>query len=194
VRKEIETPAGVAWADIDLTGDGRLIVLGHGAGGSVDSPDLVAVRAAALAAGIAVALVTQPYRALGRRAPAAAPRLDEAWLAVIADLRRSLEPHRLVVGGRSSGARVACRTATAVEAVIALAFPLHPPGKPEKSRLDELLLPRVPVLVVQGSRDAFGLPPPDEGRTVVVIDGADHALKKDTGSLARAVIGFVLAQ
>ena len=193
MRSEIETPAGVAWADVKLAGDGRLLVLGHGAGGSVESPDLVAIRDAALAAGIAVALITQPYRVLGRRAPVAAPRLDEAWLAVVAELRRTLHPHVLVTGGRSSGARVACRTATASEAdaVVALAFPLHPPGRPDKSRLEELQLPTVPVLVVQGSRDAFGRPPEGEGRTLVVIDGADHALKKNTAGIARAVVGFV---
>jgi predicted alpha/beta-hydrolase family hydrolase len=195
MRSEIETPVGVAWADVDLAGDGRLLVLGHGAGGSIESPDLMAIRDAALAADIAVALVTQPYRVLGRRAPVSAPRLDEAWLAVVANLRRTLHPHLLVAGGRSSGARVACRTAaqSQADAVVALAFPLHPPGRPDKSRLDELQLPTVPVLVVQGSRDAFGCPPEGEGRTLVVIEGADHALKRNTATVARVVAAFVAA-
>jgi predicted alpha/beta-hydrolase family hydrolase len=196
MRLNIDTPAGVAWADVDLTGDGRMLVLGHGAGGSVDSPDLLAIRAAALAAGIAVARITQPYRVQGKRAPAAAPRLDAAWRAVVTALREGFHPHRLIVGGRSSGARVACRTAAATEAdaVVALAFPLHPPGRPEKSRLDELELPTVPVLVVQGDRDAFGMPPAGRGRTIVIIDGADHSLKKNTAATARAVVAFVTAQ
>jgi predicted alpha/beta-hydrolase family hydrolase len=195
MRLEIDTPAGLAWADVDLPdpgGDGRLLVLGHGAGGSVDSPDLLAIREAAVAAGIAVARVTQPYRVAGKRAPAAAPRLDEAWLAVLAQLRERYQPHRLVAGGRSSGARVACRTASAaaVDGVVALAFPLHPPGHPEKSRLSELALPTVPVLVVQGDRDAFGMPPRGKGRRIVVIEGADHGLKKGTAAIAKAVVAF----
>jgi predicted alpha/beta-hydrolase family hydrolase len=99
----------------------------------------------------------------------------------------------LVVGGRSSGARVACRTATAVSAagVVALAFPLHPPGRPEKSRLDELMLPTVPVLVVQGEADAFGMPPAAPGRQVVVVPGSDHSLKKNLGPASAAVVEFV---
>ncbi len=190
-RLEIPTPSGPAWADLD-EGDQTVLVLGHGAGGSVDSPDLLAIRAAGIAGGITVVRVTQPYRVAGKRAPAAAPRLDEAWRTVLAALHGPLAPERLVVGGRSSGARVACRTATdvAAHAVVALAFPLHPPGHPEKSRLEELKLPTVPVLVVQGDRDAFGLPPKGRGRKVVVIEGADHGLKKNTALVAQAVLAF----
>jgi hypothetical protein len=134
-----------------------MAILGHGAGGGVQAPDLLAVTAAFNGVGWAVARVEQPYRVKGRRAPEAAPRLDAAWIAVVKALRYR---HRypVIVGGRSSGARVACRTAETVGAcgVVALAFPLHPPGKPEKSRLDELLGVTVPTLVVQGDRDPFG--------------------------------------
>jgi predicted alpha/beta-hydrolase family hydrolase len=196
MRTEVETPSGTAWVDVDRPRGARaLLVLGHGAGGGVDAPDLRAVRDAAAAAGIVVARVTQPYRVAGRRAPAPAPRLDEAWLATLTQLRRqrAFRALPLIVGGRSSGARVACRTATASGAVgvVALAFPVHPPGKPENSRLDELDAPRVPVLVVQGDRDPFGMPPPRRGRTVVVLDGADHSLRKGTAQIALAVVEFV---
>jgi predicted alpha/beta-hydrolase family hydrolase len=161
-------------------------VLGHGAGGGVDTPDLLAARAAGVEAGWAVARVLQPYRVAGRRSPAPAPRLDEAWLAVVDALRasRGLGGLTLVTGGRSSGARVACRTAatTGAAGVLALAFPLHPPGRPDKDRGDELAAVDVPVHVVQGSRDAFGSP--DEvartaAQTVTVhpVDSADHALR-----------------
>jgi predicted alpha/beta-hydrolase family hydrolase len=192
MRLEIQTPAGLAWADADIAREERLLVLGHGAGGSVDSPDLLAIRDAVFDAGLSVVRVTQPYRVEGRRAPAAAPRLDAAWLAVLAALREQLSPAVLIVGGRSSGARVACRTATESRAdkVVALAFPLHPPGRPDRTRLAELELPTVPVLVVQGDRDAFGMPPTARGRRIVVIPGADHALKKDADAVARAVLAF----
>jgi uncharacterized protein len=193
MRLTIATPSGPAWADVEGAGD-RLLVLGHGAGGSVDSPDLVAIRDRAESTGLAIARITQPYRVEGKRAPAAAPRLDAAWLAVLAELRERLAPAVLIAGGRSSGARVACRTATegAVDRVVALAFPLHPPGRPDKSRLDELKLPRVPVLVVQCDRDAFGMPPRGRGRRVVVIEGADHSLKKNIDLIARTVVAFSL--
>jgi predicted alpha/beta-hydrolase family hydrolase len=121
----------------------------------------------------------------GRRAPAPARQLDAAWLAVVAAIARPGAP--LVVGGRSSGARVACRTAGASGAarVLCLAFPLHPPGRPEKSRLDELDGVRVPVLVVQGERDPFGTPPARAGRTVVPVPGT-HTLR-NRGAVAAAV-------
>jgi len=155
---------------------------------------LIAIRDAALAAGVSLARVTQPYRVAGKRAPAAPPRLDAAWLAVLGELRERYRPDRLLSGGRSSGARVACRTAAqaGVDAVIALAFPLHPPGRPDKSRLPELELPAVPVLVVQGDRDAFGMPAAGPGREIAVIAGADHSLKKGTAEIAAAVIDFSL--
>jgi uncharacterized protein len=151
------------------------LVLGHGAGGGVESPDLVGARDAASAAGLSVALVEQPYRVAGRRSPAPAHQLDAAWVAVVPQLFEGLP---LIVGGRSLGARVACRTAAEVAAVavVCLAFPVHPPGKPEKSRLAELDAVEVPVLVVQGESDPFGLPPPAPSRTVVTIPGT-HSLR-----------------
>jgi uncharacterized protein len=131
--QEIETPRGPARVDVDVpeVGPASLLVLGHGAGGGVTAPDLVAVRDAAFAHAVAVARVTQPYRLAGRRTPAPAAQLDEAWSAVVAVLVRRVGAPALVVGGRSSGARVACRTAARVGAagIVALAFPLHPPAR-----------------------------------------------------------------
>jgi uncharacterized protein len=196
---EIETPSGPARVDMDRPSKpAGLLVIGHGAGGGVTAPDIVAARDAALAVGWAVARVTQPYRVAGRRSPAPAPKLDEAWIAAVTVLRRrrGFGPIALVVAGRSSGARVACRTADALGAsgVLCLAFPVHPPGKPEASRLPELDAPRCPVLVVQGDRDPFGMPPPAAGREVVVIAGADHGLKKGKETIAAAVRGFVTSR
>jgi uncharacterized protein len=157
-------------------------VLGHGAGGGITAPDLVAATSGAHAAGLSVALVEQPYRVAGRRSPAPARQLDAVWSETLADLREhTLARLPLVVGGRSSGARVACRTAGAVGAVavLCLAFPLHPPGRaddPAKSRLPELEAVRLPTLIVQGDRDPFGLPPAGPNRTVVTVPG-DHALR-----------------
>jgi hypothetical protein len=184
------------WIDLDRPRTpGALLVLTHGAGGGVGTRDVLAVRTAALDAGIAVALVTQPYRVAGRRTPPQTGPQDQAWLSMLAVLqqRRGLRALPLVLGGRSNGARVACRTAAALaaDAIVALAFPLHPPGRPDKSRLAELELPTGPVLVVQGDRDPFGLPPPAARRRVVVIPGADHALTKDTATVAKAVVDFV---
>jgi predicted alpha/beta-hydrolase family hydrolase len=150
-------------------------VLGHGAGGGVESPDLVGAAEAANGVGLSVGLVEQPYRVAGRRSPAPARQLDEAWLAVVPQLFPDLP---LIVGGRSLGARVACRTVAeaAAVAVLCLAFPLHPPGKPEKTRLAELESVSVPTLVVQGERDPFGIPPPGPNRQVVLIAGT-HSLR-----------------
>jgi predicted alpha/beta-hydrolase family hydrolase len=198
-RWTLDTPAGPARIDLDRpSGKVRgLLVLGHGAGGGVDAADLLAVRDAAIALDIAVARVTQPYRVAGRRAPAPASRLDEAWIAAVAAVRRrrGLSGLPVVVGGRSSGARVACRTAAAcgADAVLALAFPVHPPGKPDKSRLDELDHVTVPVLVVQGDRDPFGMPPGRQGRRVVVVAG-DHSLGRDSAAVAAAVSSFLAAR
>lgn len=195
----VDTAWGPAWVDIDRPA-GRakptaLLGLGHGASGGVDSVDLLAVRDAAVAARIVVARVTQPHVVAGKRAPAPGPRLDEAWLLAMAHLRRmrGLSGLPLITGGRSAGARVACRTAaaTGAVAVVALAFPVHPPGRPDKSRLDELDEPRVPVLVVQGDRDAFGMPPKAKGRTLQVIAGADHSLRKNPAAVGAAVVDFV---
>ncbi len=170
-------------------GSGAALLLGHGAGGSTGAPDLMAATTAATATGMHVALVTQPYRVAGRRAPAPARQLDEAWLAVAKCLSDGvLAGLPLVFGGRSSGARVACRTAAAggAVAVLCLAFPVHPPGRPERSRMDELDAVDVPVLVIQGERDPFGRPEPAARREVVLLPG-DHSLKEDSAAVGRAV-------
>jgi hypothetical protein len=174
---ELETPHGPARAHLRHATEPRgWLVLGHGAGGGVESPDLKGATQAGLDVGLSVALVEQPYRVAGRRSPAPAAQLDAAWVAVVGQL--PLDGLPLVAGGRSSGARVACRTAadTGAVAVLCLAFPLHPPGRPEKSRLDELDAVTVPTLVVQGERDPFGLPPAAASRTVVTIPGS-HSLR-----------------
>jgi uncharacterized protein len=184
---EIATPHGPARAHLrPVEGARAALVLGHGAGGGVNAPDLVAATRAASAAQTSVVLVEQPYRVAGRRSPAPAQRLDEAWVDVVEQVREPGLP--LVVGGRSSGARVACRTAERLRAagVLCLAFPLQPPGRPDApSRLAELDLVRVPVLVVQGERDPYGMPPVAHGRTIVRVRG-DHALKADRGAVAAA--------
>jgi uncharacterized protein len=157
-------------------------VLGHGAGGGVESPDLVGATQAARSAGLSVALVEQPYRVAGRRSPAPANQLDAAWIAVVLQLRAGpLSRVPILTGGRSAGARVACRTAVETDSVgvLCLAFPLHPPGRPEKSRLAELDAVKVPTLVVQGESDPFGTPPNGPKRTVARIPGT-HSLKNTT--------------
>lgn len=192
----METPHGPARVHVDrVTRAWAWLVLGHGAGGGVSARDLVAAAEAAKAAGLSVALVEQPYRVAGRRSPAPARQLDTAWVAVVEALQekelrglpKELRGLPLVAGGRSSGARVACRTAslTAAVGVLCLAFPLRPPGR-EVSRLDELEAVTVPTLVVQGSSDPFGVPPAGTNRTVVEVPG-DHGLKKDIPALAAAV-------
>lgn len=189
---ELPTPTGPARVHLQA-GDGAraALALGHGAGGGVEAPDLTAAAEAARAEGFTVALVEQPYRVAGRRAPAPAARLDEAWVAVLAQLRDGeLAGLPLVVGGRSLGARVACRTAAAVGAVavLCLAFPLEPPrrGKPPQSRLPELDAVELPTLVVQGESDRFGMPPEAAGRRVARVRG-DHGLKSDVDGVAVAV-------
>jgi hypothetical protein len=187
---ELETPSGIAHVRVDVASDPHgTLVLGHGAGGGIDAPDLVAAARAAAELGWTVVRVEQPYRVAGRRAPAPAAHLDAAWVAVVGQLEVD-EP--LVVGGRSSGARVACRTAAEVGAagVLCLAFPVHPPGRPEKSRLDELDTVTVPTLVVQGDRDPFGMPPAGATREVVVVRG-DHGLKAGLAELAAAVSAWL---
>jgi predicted alpha/beta-hydrolase family hydrolase len=190
---EVPTPHGPARITRrDTDGPARgLLLLGHGAGGGVGAPDLLVAAGAALALGVHVVLVEQPYRVAGRRAPAPAAQLDAAWLAVVEHVRADLP---LVVGGRSSGARVACRTATAANAagVLCLAFPVHPPGRPEKDRLAELAMPTVPILVVQGQTDPFGRPEPAPGRDVVLLRG-DHSLKSDAPGLRQAVTSWLEA-
>ena len=170
-----------------------VVVLGHGAGGGVESRDLVTVKDASRAEGFSVVLVEQPYRVAGRRSPAPAHHLDAAWVAVIEDLvAGKLGGLPLVVGGRSLGARVACRTAEVTRAVgvLCVAFPLQPPrrsGKPAPpSRLPELRAVRVPTLVVQGTRDPFGIPPGSTTRTVVEVPGT-HGVSTDLEAVAAAV-------
>ncbi|MBX6356702.1 MAG: alpha/beta hydrolase [Micromonosporaceae bacterium] len=191
---DVQTPRGLARVALSVpdTGVVSLLALGHGAGGDVTSADLVAVRAAALAAGVAVALVTQPYRVAGRRAPAPAPALDEAWRAAVRAAAERVPEVPLIVGGRSSGARVACRTARELGAagVVALAFPLHPPGKPERSRAGELPT-GVPTLVVNGDRDPFGVPPGGPGIDVHVLPGERHDLRGDPSAVAGAVVAWL---
>ena len=156
----------------------------------MEAPDLVAAARAARAPDVTVALVEQPYRVAGRRSPAPARQLDAAWIAVVEELRGSeLRSVALVVGGRSAGARVACRTAGAVgaEGVLCLAFPVRPPGRPDApDRLDELDGVEVPTLVVQGVRDPFGMPPPGLRRNVVRVQG-DHSLRSDPAAIEDAV-------
>ncbi len=190
--RHVDTPYGPARVTVHPAGHAvAVLLLGHGAGGGFGAPDLRTATAAALAAGVHVAQVEQPYRVAGRRAPAPAAQLDAAWLAVVAAVRSGLSGLPVLVGGRSSGARVACRTASAVGAlaVLCLAFPVHPPGRPEKDRLAELAAPTVPVLVVQGERDPFGRPPPAPGREVVLVAG-DHSLKADLPGVAAAVTAW----
>ena len=170
-----------------------LLVLGHGAGGGVEAPDLVAIAHAVVGHGVAVIRITQPYRVAGRRAPAPAGHLDEAWTAVVAQLRHGADRKLpLIVGGRSSGARVACRTAAATGAsgVLALAFPLHPPGHPEKSR-DPELRTGLPTLVVNGDKDPFGVPGPSDGVEVAVRPGARHDLRTDLRGTSALVIDWL---
>jgi len=191
---EVETPHGQANAYLHAVDEPRAaLVLGHGAGGGVSSRDLVAVTEVARSEGMTVALVEQPYRVAGRRSPAPARQLDAAWTAVIDHLvAGELRGLPLVVGGRSLGARVACRTveATGAVGVLCLAFPLQPPRRTGKaatpSRLTELDGVPVPTLVVQGTSDPFGMPPAGPRRTVVQVPG-NHSLRTDLEAVAAAV-------
>lgn len=193
-----------------LAGDRRgVLALGHGAGGGIGSADLVAVAAASAALGWRVLLVEQPWRVAGRKVASPPAHLDRCWLEVLEAVLPQVAGDRLVVGGRSAGARVACRTATRLGAdgVLALAFPLHPPGRPEKSRGAELAGCGVPALVVQGERDPFG--GPDEVRAAlggptssteagagaaairVVAVAGTHALSTDLAAVAAAATSWL---
>ncbi|GAA5183493.1 alpha/beta hydrolase [Rugosimonospora acidiphila] len=209
----VPTPHGEARVVLDVPDrPASLLVLGHGAGGDVDAPDLVAVRDACLSASVAVARVLQPYRVAGRRAPAPARQLDAAWTAVVETLRstvpsagtsrrgagRSGGTRRrgdlpLIVGGRSSGARVACRTAAATGAagIVALAFPLHPPGRPERSRAEELDT-GLPTVVVNGDRDPFGVPEAGPLVEVCLRPGERHDLRRDPAAVADCVVRWLV--
>jgi predicted alpha/beta-hydrolase family hydrolase len=190
----VETPQGPARVHLhDAESPVGALLLGHGAGGGVDAPDLLSTTDVARGEGFSVALVEQPYRVAGRRSSPPAPRLDEAWTAVVEHLRAGeLDGLPLVAGGRSAGARVACRTAagTGAAAVLCLAFPLHPPGRPEKSRQPELDAVEVPTLIVQGERDQFGMPASGKNRDVVTVPG-NHSLRKDLDAVADAVRGWL---
>ena len=193
-RVEMITEAGAAQAELDGNGAARfLLVLTHGSGGGVEAPDLLAARDAGLQLGGMVARVTQPYRVRGARAPGSPTRQDAAWAEIVAALRELAPGVPLVQGGRSNGARVACRTAAAVgaRAVIALAFPLCPPGRsPAVSRAAELRAAReggAKVLVVNGDRDPFGIPDARDADRVVVVPGETHALKGHREAIVTAV-------
>ena len=170
-----------------------LVLLTHGAGGAPDTVDIIAVRDAAQRLGAATALVTQPYRVKGAAAPGSAVKQDAAWAELVGVLRAKTAQEGTVLPliqcGRSNGARVACRTAAHVGAagVIALAFPLHPPGQPGKSREAELRGAGTSVLVINGERDPFGVPEPDEVTDVVVLPGEAHALSKHPAAVGVAV-------
>ncbi len=187
---DVDTPYGRARAHVHSAAEpSAALVLGHGAGGGVTAPDLVAATRVAHSEGLNVALVEQPYRVAGRRSPASARQLDAAWTAVVEHLLTDeLRGLPLVVGGRSLGARVACRTAEATGAVgvLCLAFPLQPRRAGSASRLSELDAVTVPTLVVQGRRDPFGMPPAAALRTVAQVAG-DHGLKTDLEGVAAAV-------
>jgi predicted alpha/beta-hydrolase family hydrolase len=191
---ELETPSGRANVDLHAADQAwAALVLGHGAGGGIGAKDLVVVSELARSRGMSVALVEQPYRVAGRRAPPAARQLDAAWTAVVEQLvGAELRGLPLIAGGRSLGARVACRTAEAVgaAAVLCLAFPLQPPRRSgataAPSRLPELDQLQVPTLVVQGERDPFGIPVAGGRRTVALVQ-ADHSLRGDLEGVARAV-------
>jgi predicted alpha/beta-hydrolase family hydrolase len=199
---QVETPLGPARVHATEPPDGRLgtLVLGHGAGGGVDAPDLRAVADEAAAAGWRVLRVEQPWRVAGKRIAPAPARLDVGWDAVLDRLRAEGRlTGRLVLGGRSAGARVACRSAAGQDAagVLALAFPLHPPGRPERSRADELTAVRVPLVVVQGERDAFGTPAElvtalhgQPGASVYAVPG-DHALTRNVDVVAAAALSWL---
>jgi uncharacterized protein len=221
---QIQTEGGIAEVELDgglLSRDGRagdssasngpvgdgpasdgpaprfLLALTHGAGGSAAAPDLLAARDAGLRLGGLVARVTQPYRVRGARAPGSAERQDAAWAEVVGALRELAPGVPLVQGGRSNGARVACRTATAVgaRAVIALAFPLRPPQRAAApDRGDELRMARAGgarVLVVSGERDPFGIPGTSDADRVVVVPGETHALKGHRAIIVAVIAGWL---
>ncbi|TWV45921.1 hydrolase [Streptomyces misionensis] len=173
----VETDTGTARITWHRATDPRAVLaLSHGAGGGIEARDLQALAGALPARGVTVALVEQPWRVAGKKVAPAPKTLDAGWRGIWPSLSGMELP--VISGGRSAGARVACRTATELgaRAVLALSFPLHPPGKPEKSRADELLGTGRPTLVVQGGGDPFGRPaefPKGDFRMVEVPYG-DH--------------------
>ncbi|MDO5677026.1 MAG: alpha/beta hydrolase [Propionibacteriaceae bacterium] len=188
----VETTRGQARVELRVSEASRaLLVMGPGASGRPAS-DLFALADAVHAAGFSVALVTPPYAVAGRKIPPRGTATDEAFVQVVAALREELGDQPLITGGRSFGSRVACRTSAEIGSigVLCLAFPLHPPGKPEQSRLEDLEAATVPTLVVQGRSDAFGIPPEAEHRQVLLVDG-DHSLRKDHERIGAAVVDWL---
>jgi uncharacterized protein len=184
----VDTPHGPGRLFVDLAEQpSSLLVLGHGAGGGVGAADLELLATSLPARGTTVVRFEQPWRTAGRTVGAQPPKLDEAWRTALGWLKeQQWAQHQLLVGGRSAGARVACRTASDTDpaAIVCLAFPLHLPGRPEKSRAGELLAPSAPRLVLQGSKDSFGTPEEiraaigtAEGVQVVELPGADHGYR-----------------
>jgi predicted alpha/beta-hydrolase family hydrolase len=206
VQIELPTSLGPARITVAAAADPRAVLwLGHGAGGGIGSADLVALAAGLPGRGITVVRHEQPWRVAGGRVAARPPLLDTGWLDSFPRVAEVAAGLPVVTGGRSAGARVACRTAEAVGAVgvVCLGFPLHPPGRPAVSRLDELLTPAVPVLVLQGERDAFGTAADVErevaGRRqirVVPVPGADHGMRilKASPITASSVADLVVAR
>jgi hypothetical protein len=195
---EIDTSSGLARVELSGRAPGSgaptfLLAATHGAGGSPDALDVLATARAAEELGAATALITQPYRVRGARAPGSAAKQDQAWTELVRKLQDETGNVPLVQCGRSNGARVACRTARAVKAagVIALAFPLHPPGHPEKSRAGELAAAGTPVLVVNGDRDPFGIPEKSDAINVVVLPGETHSLAKNPAAIGEAVADWL---
>jgi len=184
----VDTPQGPGRLFLDpAERPSSILVLGHGAGGGVGAIDLELLAQNLPAVGTSVVRFEQPWRTAGRKVGAPPPKLDEGWSAALDWLvDQEWAQHQLLVGGRSAGARVACRTAshTKPAAIVCLAFPLHLPGRPEKSRVAELLAPAVPRLVLQGSKDSFGTPEEiraaignTPGISVVELPGADHGFR-----------------
>jgi uncharacterized protein len=187
---EISTGQGPAKVALEEAGKPAfLLIMTHGAGGGADTRDVLAASAAAAGLGATVARVLQPYRVRGARAPGSPERQDAAWLEIVTELRSRYPAIPLIQGGRSNGARVACRTAVAAGArgVVALAFPLHPPGRPDSSRAGELRGAGVDVLVVNGERDPFGIPAGADASRVVVLPGETHALSRHPAAVGEAV-------
>ena len=190
----VPTSLGDARLIIDAAEDPcATLVLGHGAGGGANARDLTALARVLPSTGVTVIRVEQPWRVAGRRVAPRPPVLDEGWLGAL-DGIDAVGP--LVVGGRSAGARVACRTALRLGAlgVVCLAFPLHLPGKPERSRIDELAGAGVPTLVVQGERDSFGRPEefPSGPYDLVTVPHADHSMAVPKGQDQGAALALVV--
>lgn len=193
---EVDTPQGPGRVLVsEATHPVAVLALGHGAGGGVDASDLLTLAARLPAAGVSVLRLEQPWRTAGRKVAVAPPRLDQAWLSMLQQIRPEFGLDQpWLLGGRSAGARVACRTAEPLRAVgvVCLAFPLHPPGRPGSSRVGELLAAGAPRMVLQGSRDPFGGAAEVESAvraaaakgggalapvTVIELAGADHSLR-----------------